>query len=394
MIHSTVSESLQPQPTLFISHDARRHGAQLFLLNFLRWVHNHAALPFEVCCRGDGDLAEEFQALAPTLVCERQPDQVPTLQARIARGDFGLVYVNTMANGDLLAQFQPACPVVTHLHELECMIRYHVGSHSLELTRMQTDRFIACSRAVRDNLIERHGIPEADIDLVHEFIPIDPVAIQRARAEAAGLRASLGIPPEALIVGASGTTDWRKGPDLFVQLARLLQGRPMPRPVYFLWVGGDRCGREYGQLCYDVAQAGLGDRVRFMGERTNPLAYFALFDVFTLVSREDPYPLVVLEAASLGLPILGFQGSGGVNEFVETDCGYCVPYLALNEMADRLTDLLAREELRYQLGQQAARKVRERHCIDSVAPRLVDLIRSQHVLKNVEEMNRFEPASA
>ncbi len=389
-----VHESWQPRPTLFLSHDAHRHGAQLFILNFLRWVRNHAALPFEVCCQGDGDLAEEFRTLAPTLICERQPERVGRLQGRIARGDFGLVYSNTMANGDLLAQLRPACPVLSHLHELECMIRYHVGLRSLELTRAWTDHFVVCSRAVRDNLIERHAVPESDIDVVHGFVPIDPVAIRRAREEAVGLRASLGIPPDALIVGGSGTTDWRKGPDLFVQLARFVLARPLPRPVYFLWVGGDRFGREYGQLSYDVAQAGLGDRVRFLGGRTHPLAYFALLDVFALVSREDPYPLVVLEAAALGLPVLGFQGSGGVCEFVESDCGSCVPYLAVDEMADRLTELLAREELRHRLGRRAARKVRERHSLDTVAPRLVDLIRDRHRSIPSRETNRFHPATA
>lgn len=40
-----------------------------------------------------------------------------------------------------------------------------------------------------------------------------------------------------MVVGA-GTVDWRKGADLFVQLAREVR-RTTREPVHFVWVGGD-----------------------------------------------------------------------------------------------------------------------------------------------------------
>jgi glycosyltransferase involved in cell wall biosynthesis len=62
------------------------------------------------------------------------------------------------------------------------------------------------------------------------------------------------------------------------------------------------------------------------------LKYFAAFDVFALVSREDPFPVVCLEAASLGKPIVCFNSSDGEKEFVENDCGFVVPDLDIEIM--------------------------------------------------------------
>jgi glycosyltransferase involved in cell wall biosynthesis len=128
-------------------------------------------------------------------------------------------------------------------------------------------------------------------------------------------------------------------------------------------------------LQYDLNRLGLADRVHFVGARPNPQDYLAVFDVFTLVSREDPFPLVSLEAASLGKPVVCFAGSGGAPEFVESDSGFVVPYLDLEGMADRCVELLRSPELRARLGQCAAAKVRQRHDVAVVGPQLAQLLR-------------------
>jgi glycosyltransferase involved in cell wall biosynthesis len=62
---------------------------------------------------------------------------------------------------------------------------------------------------------------------------------------------------------------------------------------------------------------------------SNPLDYLSVFDIFALTSREDPYPLVVLEAALLQKPMVCFEKAGGAQDLIETDAGLIVPYLSL-----------------------------------------------------------------
>jgi glycosyltransferase involved in cell wall biosynthesis len=93
-----------------------------------------------------------------------------------------------------------------------------------------------------------------------------------------------------------------------------------------------------------------------------------------LTSREDPYPLVCLEAAALEKPIVCFAGAGGMPEFVENDCGFVVPYLDIAAMADRVTFLLNSPERRLAMGVVARRKVEQNHDICAIGPRIMEII--------------------
>jgi glycosyltransferase involved in cell wall biosynthesis len=125
---------------------------------------------------------------------------------------------------------------------------------------------------------------------------------------------------------------------------------------------------------HDVHVAGLTEKVRFTGAVLKPADYLAAADVFVLTSREDPYPLVCLEAAAVAKPIVCFAGAGGMPEFVEEDCGFVVPYLDIMAMADRVVLLLDSLECRVTMGAAARRKVTERHDVSRAAPRIMEII--------------------
>ena len=90
--------------------------------------------------------------------------------------------------------------------------------------------------------------------------------------------------------------------------------------------------------------------------------------------------MVNLEAATLAKPIVCFDGAGGAKEFVEDDCGFVVPYLNIEAMADRVDELLESPELRRVLGEKAAVKVRQRHDVHRLAPKVYGLI--ERLLRN------------
>ncbi len=362
---------------LFISHDAHRHGAEILFLHFLKWFRANTDIPFRFLLKNGGELVPEFEALGPVDVWGmKTPD---SLVHELRRADIGLIYSNTFTNGPLLEGLSGlGCPVLTHVHELHYWITYRLGQDNNEKVVAHTDRYIACSQAVRDNLVESFGIPEGRIDVIHGFIPTKAYDGGSFRAEYARLRIrrELGIPDDAFIVGCVGTTDWRKGGDLFAPLAKALGKRPGMGTYHCLWVGTEAKWQErYGALMHDVTRLGLQDRISFAGAHPNTLDYFSLFDVFVLLSREDPYPLVNLEAASLGKPIVCFDKSGGSPEFIEDDCGFIVPYLDIDAMADKVVQLAASPELRMKMGERAQAKVRERHELESAAPKIVSVIR-------------------
>jgi glycosyltransferase involved in cell wall biosynthesis len=120
--------------------------------------------------------------------------------------------------------------------------------------------------------------------------------------------------------------------------------------------------------------AGVSGKVHWTGEVADPERYFPEFDVFALVSREDPFPLVCLEAALQGKPSLCFAGGGGMPELIEEDAGIVVPYLDVQAMAGHVVELVKNPALRMKLGKRARAKVLERHTVEQAGPMILKVI--------------------
>src|SRR5436190_21945294 len=70
---------------LFVSQDARRTGAPVLLLHFLRWLRTNTNLDFEVVLRRGGELSAEFAALAPVWHAEATTGQLARTTMGVAR---------------------------------------------------------------------------------------------------------------------------------------------------------------------------------------------------------------------------------------------------------------------------------------------------------------------
>jgi glycosyltransferase involved in cell wall biosynthesis len=383
---------------LFISHEATRTGAPIIFLNFLKWFRNNSDISFRILLKNSGELEADFRAIGPVSIFNKNFFSTNRLQVaeiffqRINRylnqirlwklkkqlksDRISVIYSNTSTNGDILEFLSFLnCPVITHVHELEYNIRFGIGMKNFDLVKKFSDKYIAVSQAVKSNLLQNHGIPQDKIDLVYGFIPIqlenNKSYISKVKLR---IKEEHNIEKDAMIVGACGINDWRKGADLFIQLARAIRERKHETPVHFVWIGGAIMGARYNKLMYVAKILGIEKVIHFVGVKSDPLNYFSAFDVFTLVSREDPYPLVCLEAASVGTPIVCFDHSGGMKEFVEDDCGFVVPFLDIETMADKVSLLLKSEKLRDNLGKRAAQKVYKRHDIKMTAPKIHKII--------------------
>jgi glycosyltransferase involved in cell wall biosynthesis len=379
---------------LFISHDASPTGAPFLLLHLLRWLRGNVKLDFEIVVANAGPLQAQFAELAPVVVVQQLSNSLVgraaaslrsyrlkritdelMLRYALGRNRFGLIYSNTLVNGVLLERIpDQKCPLVSHVHELERAIQRYTTPRTLSCTLRRTSQFIAGSRAVAKNLIDNHAVDPAKLEVVHEFIPTPRAEGPKSVGSKQRLRSELGISPKAFVVGAAGTMDWRKGYDLFIPLAlSVFRSRPL-LDAQFIWLGGawDRDVR--GDIRYDLQKLGIESRVHFIAHRPDYLDYMDIFDVFCLTSREDPFPLVALEAASLEKPVLCFADAGGAPEFVENDCGFVIPYLDLTGMSARIIELIENPSLRDELGRHGRAKVLERHDVEVVAPRIMNII--------------------
>lgn len=389
--------SVDAPRVLFVSHEASRTGAPMMFLHFLRWLRANTDLSFEILLLAGGPLADDFARIAPTHHIEALgrgsasyveagivkagfpgvADRVKVGRGRRSvdhlRG-FDALYLNSTTSAIAL-RILPEIPplVVSHIHELGSAFNYWFPHRDRQEMLSATDWFVACSDGVAVNLVGGYGVATDQVSRHYEFV--DPPVVDPFRART--LRDELGIGPDAFIVGGAGAVIWRKGPDLFLQAAAALL-RTHPRlDVHFVWVGGG--GDEPIPIETDVAKLGLEGRVHFVGEIADPGDLFSNFDVFCVTSREDPYPLVMLEAASLAVPIVSFA-NGGATEFSKTgrglDAAVIIPYLDADDMGETVGTLLEDPDRRHALGRRGQARVLNEHTVKVAAPRLhADLLR-------------------
>ncbi|WP_084126829.1 glycosyltransferase [Demequina sp. NBRC 110054] len=113
-------------------------------------------------------------------------------------------------------------------------------------------------------------------------------------------------------------------------------------PAWHLSILGWGASRE--DLERQADDAGLADRVHFMGATLTPWQYLAQADIVATGTLADPCPLTVMEARVAGAAVVGTR-VGGIPEVLGYGAfGHLVDAHAPDQMADAFRDLLASEE--------------------------------------------------
>jgi glycosyltransferase involved in cell wall biosynthesis len=388
-----------PFKILFVSHEATRTGAPIVFLHLLRWLKANTNIEITILLKNGGILSDDFFAVAPTFywnlpikkhdflhrISEKiwghlfnyKYHQIKVLRYLINER-FDLIYSNTIDAHDILILLKEKIksPVISHVHENEFSTRYNFPQ-SLTPEIIQTiDHFIAVSESTKSNLIENFNIPSDKISLHYEFVPIKK--LRSPSINKALVKSELNIKDE-FIVGASGFTDWRKGVDLFMNLAIKIRKLKPDLRIKFFWIGDNHTIS--ARFEYEQKYIPSLKDVVFTGSKADPENYFQIFDVFVLTSREDPFPLVCLEAAALGKPIICFENSGGIPELIATQGGFIVPFADVDAMALKIIELQANTELLSQKSNEIKDLIFN-YDVEIVAPQILKQMEAVMRIKN------------
>jgi glycosyltransferase involved in cell wall biosynthesis len=380
---------------LFIGHEASRTGAPILLLHLLKWLKQNTELQFEILLKKGGPLEDDFAALAPTtilklsrlenLLCEfysRKGWKIPawlSLTTKMVKytsqKKIDIIYANTVAVAEEVGALSKlSLPILWHIHEMPFIIQSFNGGQPFRNASQLVSAYIAASESVKDGLITVYSVPAQRIKVIREFISFDENQIEIAKINRESVRKELALPENEFVAGMCGTIGWRKGADLFITVAKHLATEFPDKIIHLLWIGAPENHSIQSQVEYDVRTAGLTNRVQFTGIKSDSMRYLAALDVFTLFSREDPFPLAMLEAASLGIPTVCFRHTGGGPEFVEADAGIVVEYADTLAATKALVHLSEQPALRQKLGTAARKKVTNYYTVEVQAPKIADFI--------------------
>lgn len=371
-----MDEADRPRRILSVLHAAERTGPPLFALRYLRWLkaQRPAWETDTLFLDAGGPLVDEFGALGRARVRDQVERRgvswrLVRLRDRALRdelrrsGPYDLIHVHCAGSMRVVPVLPSEVPILCHVHELSVGLDFH-----LDLAARRhldaAEHYVTVSDAVRHQLLASFRIDPDRVERQWGFVDASelPAVVDRSTIDA--LR---GIPPEATLVVASGVRHWRKAPERFLRVAHRVRTLDPERTWRFVWVGGDH--DESLQRVVDRSE--LGSIVRFVDHVTDPLSLIGAADVFFLPAREDAFPLVCVEAAALGRPILAFD-SGGTSELISAaGCGRTVEFPDVDLAAAVLQDLAGAPDERRSLGEAAASFVQEHLTLDVAGPRLL-----------------------
>lgn len=270
------------------------------------------------------------------------------LSGVIRRDRVSLVHTNNLNShiSGLMAGWLTGVPVLWHIRTYWPSLLYRLAL---------PDRLVFVSNAVMTAAFGGRGHPRAQV--IHNGINIE--GYQRVSTAYSDVRQELGLSQDEKLVGIVGRlcSTW-KGHRYFLEAARLVLDRGVR--ARFVVVGDEvRKLAPLKQKLLDLThELGLDETVIFTGFRRDVRRLMSSFDVLVSASKDDPNPRVVLEAMTVGVPIVGTL-SGGVPEMLEDRVsGLLVPPEDSEQMADAIEALLTRPALAHGLAQAAQDRVR------------------------------------
>ncbi len=204
---------------------------------------------------------------------------------------------------------------VVHLHELDVALGRSVAPQVLR-AELERARTVAVVTPEVGPALERY------CGWVGSSVVVPGCA---DRVDATGREA----PTTGAVVGI-GAPDWRKGADRLVAVAAELRRRGVSTPVR--WIGGRPSGREQWWV-------GAASVVEWDESTDQPWSRAGSVAVVVVPSREDPLPLVVLEAGARGLPVVA-AATGGLPALLAEGRGTVVDAGDLSSLVDAVQEYL------------------------------------------------------
>lgn len=287
-----------------------RGGIEVWLLHLLRGIDRERfRLDFLVHTSATGALDEEIRALGSTILTCPYPARPWSYAWRLRRllrqqGPYDVVHshVHHFSGFVLRLAHEVGVPVrIAHSHTSEAPQAGLLRRGYLALMRYWLFRhatiYLSASRQAHEALFGSQDNRDTQERLLRCGIDLTPFTEE---VDSPAVRAELGLPPDAFVLGHVGRFVPCKNHQLLVAITAALRRR-VPNS-YLLLVG---VGELRPAIEEEAERRGVRDRVLFAGARNDvPRLLKGAMDVFVFPSLYEGLPLAAIEAQAAGLPCL------------------------------------------------------------------------------------------
>jgi sugar transferase (PEP-CTERM/EpsH1 system associated) len=317
-----------------------------------------------------GPNAERLPKDRTTVICQGKQDtdsaiQIGTLARAIRSIRPHIVHSRNWASIEavIASRWVGNCAVVHSEHGLEAAASAKEPRRRIWFRRLayeMADRVLSVSAHLRDLHTQRTGFRADRFTVVHNGVDsrrFSPNPGLRAR-----MRKELGIPDDAFCIGCVGNLLPVKDHMTVLKAVEILAGKSAHWRLVIIGEGPERPKLEgyldqYPEWKQQVSLPGTSHRVPEM---------LHSMDVYVLPSISEGISNSLLEAMSTGLAVIATKAGGNPEVVVNGESGLLFPVGDFPALAGQLDRLRTRLELRCDLAQQAAHRVRKEFSLDSM----------------------------
>jgi glycosyltransferase involved in cell wall biosynthesis len=289
---------------------------------------------------------------------------------------FDIVHTHSSKAGILarLAARAAGVPTVVHTVHGQAFYAYQAWWRNQmyiwaeRLAARSSDRIFAVAQAMIDQCVAAGVAPREKYRVVYSGMDVEAFMSTEADPD---LRAELGIPPDALVVGKIARLFEMKGHDFLIEAApRIVAEHPN---VKFLLVGDGSLREPLEKM---IADRDLQENFVFSGlvPPSEVCRYTALMDVLVHLSLREGLPRTVVQALASGVPAVGFALDGTPEVVLDGKTGFVCRPEDVDQVTDSVLKLLGDPELRRSMGENGRDLVRERFPWQ----RMVDVLEAEY----------------
>lgn len=262
-----------------------------------------------------------------------------------------VLYIMRKVNPDIIHVHYP---VTSYLAKIYCKIyrkkfitTHHVSGIPNHILHRKADYVIAISSELNSELKSKFKYNENQIKLIFNGVAQEKFDIKKNDVENIELRKKYTLPKEKVIIGFIGSFIYRKGIDILLEATSGLD-----KDQFHLVLVGD------GDLNWTkdlINKFNLVDNCNLF-DFQDPINFYKMCDILVLPSRQEGFPLVVIEAMMAGVPVVRSNTEGASNQISHKVDGYIFKNEDSNELSQYLKILMENELLRRQIGDKGKQK--------------------------------------
>lgn len=214
------------------------------------------------------------------------------------------------------------------------------------------------------------GLPENKFKVIYNGVDFDEIESQ-ASEEKNKIRRDIGIPEDAIAICGIFRLSAEKRPEMFFEITGTLMEK---FPQLYIVHAGD--GSRALHLKRKNKFSKNKSRLLILGIRDDIVKILKACDILLLTSKNEGTPNVILEAASVGIPVVA-TNVGGIPECIENGVtGFTHDIYDKNGISNSLVRLIENEELRKRMSLASKAFVQKKFTINQMISKTLDLYKS------------------